>query len=426
MPLSLTILRTSSSLSGGDRSLPSSICAARQCCTMVPGTPLGRPGMCAPHIAGDRMALPPNHRARSAQSSTASARRTGPCTASSSSCPRRWSSCRCSRAWSISPPRPPAATPASSICWRAAELVIRAASPVFGEAVGNVRFSVTKGLAGWVARHRRPEFIRDRAMEDPRMKYVPLLQEESLPVDGGGPDPVAGGRDDRRDRAAHPARRTSSARTRRSCSSHIASLVSGAIENAQLYDRERRRVDALTGLSGLAQQVAAAADAGELGEVLVRGTAALLDAEACQLCASSADGDTVRPAGLAPRDPARPGAHQRRRGDAGRPGEPLGARPARRGTGAVAAERPGRRAGDPAGRRRRARRGAVRRLAPRARVRRRGRRDRPRHRPPGRGRDQARRADRGPDQGQHDQGPVRGAGRRGDDVRRRQGRRGAL
>ena len=30
---------------------------------------------------------------------------------------------------------------------------------------------------------------------------------------------------------------------------HIASLVSGAIENAQLYDRQRRRVDALTGLS---------------------------------------------------------------------------------------------------------------------------------------------------------------------------------
>ena len=36
------------------------------------------------------------------------------------------------------------------------ELVIRAASPVFGEAVGNVRFSVQEGLTGWVARHRRP------------------------------------------------------------------------------------------------------------------------------------------------------------------------------------------------------------------------------------------------------------------------------
>ena len=57
-------------------------------------------------------------------------------------------------------------------------LTIRAASPVFAEAVGNVSFSVDEGLTGWVARHRTPEFIRDQAMNDPRMTYVPLLQEE--------------------------------------------------------------------------------------------------------------------------------------------------------------------------------------------------------------------------------------------------------
>ena len=58
------------------------------------------------------------------------------------------------------------------------QLTIRAASPVFSEAVGRVRFSVQEGLTGWVARHRTPEFIRDQAMADPRMKYVPLLEEE--------------------------------------------------------------------------------------------------------------------------------------------------------------------------------------------------------------------------------------------------------
>src|SRR5262249_49182245 len=59
-------------------------------------------------------------------------------------------------------------------------LTIRAASPVFDEAVDRVQFSVDEGLTGWVARHRTPEFIRERAMDDPRMKYVPLLQEESF------------------------------------------------------------------------------------------------------------------------------------------------------------------------------------------------------------------------------------------------------
>ena len=60
------------------------------------------------------------------------------------------------------------------------ELVIRAASPVFQEAVDRVRFSVNEGLAGWVARNRAPEFIRDQAMRDPRMKYVPQLREEEF------------------------------------------------------------------------------------------------------------------------------------------------------------------------------------------------------------------------------------------------------
>jgi hypothetical protein len=56
-------------------------------------------------------------------------------------------------------------------------LTIRAASPVFAEAVDNVQMGLDEGLTGWVARHRTPEFIRDRAMSDPRMKYIPQLQE---------------------------------------------------------------------------------------------------------------------------------------------------------------------------------------------------------------------------------------------------------
>jgi GAF domain-containing protein len=174
------------------------------------------------------------------------------------------------------------------------DLVIRAASPVFGEAVGNVRFSVQEGLTGWVARHRRPEFIRDRAMQDPRMKYVPQLEEESFQSMAAVPILSRAGETIGvivlHTRAPHEFGEDTP-----NLLTHIASLVSGAIENAQLYDRERRRVDALTGLSELAQQVAAAPDAGELGEVLVRGTAALLDAQACQLLRVGADGETVVP-----------------------------------------------------------------------------------------------------------------------------------
>ncbi|HYZ81923.1 MAG TPA: GAF domain-containing protein, partial [Solirubrobacteraceae bacterium] len=175
-----------------------------------------------------------------------------------------------------------------------ADLIIRAASPVFGEAVGNVRFSVQEGLTGWVARHRRPEFIRDRAMQDPRMKYVPLLEEESFQSMAAVPILSRAGETIGvivlHTRAPHEFGEDTP-----NLLVHIASLVSGAIENAQLYDRERRRVDALTGLSELAQQVAAAPGAGELGAVLVRGTARLLHADACQLLRVEGDGETVLP-----------------------------------------------------------------------------------------------------------------------------------
>jgi GAF domain-containing protein len=171
-------------------------------------------------------------------------------------------------------------------------LTIRAASPVFGEAVGNVQFSVQEGLTGWVARHRMPEFIRDKAMQDPRMKYVPLLEEESFQSMAAVPILSRAGETIGvivlHTRAPHEFGEDTP-----KLLVHIASLVSGAIENAQLYDRERRRVDALTGLSQLAQQVAAASGAAELGSVLVRGTAALLHADVCQLLRLTDDGETV-------------------------------------------------------------------------------------------------------------------------------------
>ncbi len=57
-------------------------------------------------------------------------------------------------------------------------LVLRAASPRYSELVGKLDWSLDEGLTGWVARTKTPEFIRERALEDPRMKFVPELDEE--------------------------------------------------------------------------------------------------------------------------------------------------------------------------------------------------------------------------------------------------------
>ena len=52
-------------------------------------------------------------------------------------------------------------------------LTIRAASPVFAGAVGKVQMGLDEGLTGWVARHRTPEFIRDKAMKQANHDAVP-------------------------------------------------------------------------------------------------------------------------------------------------------------------------------------------------------------------------------------------------------------
>src|SRR5947209_4098317 len=171
-------------------------------------------------------------------------------------------------------------------------LTIRAASPVFADAVGKVSFSVDEGLAGWVARHQTPEFIRDNAMADPRMKFVPELQEErfqsmvAVPILARAGDTIGV-------IVLHTEAPREFTEDTLKLLVHIASLVSGAIENAQLYDQQRRRVDALTRLSGLAQEVATAPDAGEIAHAVTRGMRRLLGAEICQLYRLDREGATL-------------------------------------------------------------------------------------------------------------------------------------
>ena len=186
------------------------------------------------------------------------------------------------------------------------ELVIRAASPVFRDAIGHVRFSVAEGLTGWVARHRTPEFIRDQAMRDPRMKYIPELEEErfqsmvAVPILARAGDTIGV-------IVLHTEAPREFAEDTVQLLVHIASLVSGVIENAQLYDRERRRVDVLTGLSELAGQVASASRATDVATTVATALARLLPADQCQLLRLDPDGESFTVLASVPADLPAPG-----------------------------------------------------------------------------------------------------------------------
>jgi GAF domain-containing protein len=168
-------------------------------------------------------------------------------------------------------------------------LRMRAASGPFGHLVGRVEFGVAEGIAGWVAREGRPAFIREDAMSDPRMKYVPELEEERFQSMVAVPIPARSGEvigvvvlHTQAPREFEPSVGTFLA--------HTASLAAGAIENAQLYDDARRRVERLTTLSGVGERLAAAVAREELYRVATSGVRSLLRCELCQLFLVDAHG----------------------------------------------------------------------------------------------------------------------------------------
>jgi GAF domain-containing protein len=81
---------------------------------------------------------------------------------------------------------------------------------------------------------------------------------------------------------------------------HTASLVAGAIENAQLYEETRRRVDALTTLTQLSQALAAVTLREDLYDAVTRGARQLLGADACQIWRLDAEADELVLAGADP------------------------------------------------------------------------------------------------------------------------------
>jgi len=185
-------------------------------------------------------------------------------------------------------------------------LVLRAASPQYSHLVGTLGWSIEEGLTGWVARTKTPEFIRDNAMDDPRMKYVPELEEERFQSMVAVPVLARAG-----DVLGVVVLHTQAPREFDdgvlNFLVHTASLVAGAIENAKLYEGTRRRVDALTTLTQLSQALAAVTLREDLYDAVTRGARQLLGAEACQIWRIDPDADELNLVGSDPPDPsARP------------------------------------------------------------------------------------------------------------------------
>jgi len=182
-------------------------------------------------------------------------------------------------------------------------LVLRAASPRYAHLVGNLSWGLDEGLTGWVARTKTPAFIRDNALADPRMKYVPEIEEDrfqsmvAVPILGRG-ERVIGVI------VLHTKAPREFEDDVLNFLVHTAWLVAGAIQNAQLYEETRRRVDELTTLTQLSQTLAAVTERDELYSAVTRGARQLLAADSCQIWRLAPEDDELALAVADPPDAA--------------------------------------------------------------------------------------------------------------------------
>jgi GAF domain-containing protein len=163
-----------------------------------------------------------------------------------------------------------------------ARLVLRAASPPYERQVGKVALERGEGLAWWAVEQGEAAFIRENALADPRVKYVPELQEEhfqslvAIPVVARSGDVIGV-------ITAHSVAPREFSDDEVDFLVTSASLVAGAIENARLFEETRRRVSELEQLTELAEAIARAAALEDLLQVVVEDTVSLLAARACHV-----------------------------------------------------------------------------------------------------------------------------------------------
>ena len=161
-------------------------------------------------------------------------------------------------------------------------LVLRAASPPYERQVGKVALERGEGLAWWAAEHGEAAFIRDDALADPRVKYVPELQEErfqsllAVPIVARAGEAIGV-------ITAHTVAPHEFSDEDADFLVASASLVAGAVENARLYEEARRRVAELEQLTELAESIARAETLDGLLQVVAAEARPLLEARACHV-----------------------------------------------------------------------------------------------------------------------------------------------
>jgi GAF domain-containing protein len=188
---------------------------------------------------------------------------------------------------------------------RGRRIVLRAASERYAHLSGRVSMAAGEGIAGWVLQNAQPVFIPEKALADPRIKYLPELEEEkyqslvSVPLIAKGQRVIGV-------IALHAEAPRVFSPQDAAFLLHVASLVAYAIENARLYERTRRSLRELEQLSQLGSVIARAETVDDLLAITVEQSLGLLGAESLRVYLLEPSGDRLRMRAASPGAPDGP------------------------------------------------------------------------------------------------------------------------
>ena len=159
-------------------------------------------------------------------------------------------------------------------------LVLASTTEQYQHQVGKITLALGEGTTGWVGLTLKPLILKDEALEDPRFRYFPDLEEEKF--QSTMTVPIIG-----KDRnligvitmhAVAPYEFTDQHQT---FVSNIAALVASAIENAQLYENTQHKLNILTSLSVLSQTISSGLYLDDMLRSLAMLTVQIMEVDLC-------------------------------------------------------------------------------------------------------------------------------------------------
>src|SRR6266487_1477521 len=159
-------------------------------------------------------------------------------------------------------------------------LTLASTNQQYKKLMGKIEMALGEGITGWVGMHLQPVILKEAAMNDPRFRYFPELEEEKFQSTMTVPI-IAKDRHLIGVITLHTIAPYEFTEQHQTFLINTAALVAGAIENAQLYENTQRKLNILTTLSVMSQTISSGLYLDEMLRSLATLTLQIIEADLC-------------------------------------------------------------------------------------------------------------------------------------------------